>query len=80
MEMKEVVLETERLRLRWFREDDFADFCDICAEPEVMHFLGDGKPMMPMEVMVLILDCIALVRWGAAMPGDLPEFNRQRGG
>ena len=48
--MKEVVLETERLRLRWFREDDFADFCDICAEPEVMHFLGDGKPMMPMEV------------------------------
>jgi RimJ/RimL family protein N-acetyltransferase len=50
MEMKEVVLETERLRLRWFREDDFADFCDICAEPEVMHFLGDGQPMMPMEV------------------------------
>ena len=48
--MKEVVLETERLRLRWFREDDFEDFCDICAEPEVMHFLGDGKPMTPMEV------------------------------
>jgi RimJ/RimL family protein N-acetyltransferase len=50
MEMKEAVLETERLRLRWFREDDFEDFCDICAEPEVMHFLGDGKPMAPMEV------------------------------
>lgn len=50
MEMKEVVLETERLRLRWFREDDFADFCGICAEPEVMRFLGDGKPMSPMEV------------------------------
>jgi RimJ/RimL family protein N-acetyltransferase len=48
--MKEVTLETERLLLRWFREDDFADFCEICAEPEVMHFLGDGKPMAPMEV------------------------------
>ena len=48
--MKEVTLETERLLLRWFREDDFADFCRICGEPEVMRFLGDGKPMPPMEV------------------------------
>jgi|SRR5262245_1501496 len=49
MEMKEVTLETERLSLRWFREDDFADFCRICADAEVMRFLGDGKPMTPME-------------------------------
>ena len=48
--MKEVTLETERLLLRWFRKDDFADFCEICAEPEVMLFLGDGKPMTPMFV------------------------------
>jgi RimJ/RimL family protein N-acetyltransferase len=48
--MKEVTLETERLLLRWFREDDFEDFCRICAEPEVMRFLGDGQPMAPMEV------------------------------
>jgi hypothetical protein len=36
--------------------------------------------MMPMVETVLILEDIALVRWWAAMPGDLPEFNRQRGG
>ena len=48
--MKEVILETERLLLRWFREDDFEDFCGICAEPEVMRFLGDGQPLTPMEV------------------------------
>jgi RimJ/RimL family protein N-acetyltransferase len=48
--MKEVTLETERLLLRWFREEDFEDFCHLCAEPEVMRFLGDGKPMAPMEV------------------------------
>jgi RimJ/RimL family protein N-acetyltransferase len=48
--MKEITLETERLRLRWFRESDFEDFCKICADAEVMRFLGDGKPMTPMEV------------------------------
>jgi RimJ/RimL family protein N-acetyltransferase len=50
MEMKEVVLETERLMLRWFREDDFEQFCEMCADAEVMRFLGDGKPMEPMDV------------------------------
>ena len=45
MGMTEVVLETERLRLRWFRESDFEQFCKITADAEVMRFLGDGKPM-----------------------------------
>ncbi|HEY6045282.1 MAG TPA: GNAT family N-acetyltransferase [Pyrinomonadaceae bacterium] len=45
MEMNEVVLETERLRLRWFRESDFEQFCKMTADAEVMRFLGDGKPM-----------------------------------
>lgn len=48
--MKEITLETQRLLLRWFRESDFEDFCKICADAEVMRFLGDGKPMTPMEV------------------------------
>ena len=43
--MKEVILETERLILRWFREDDLDDFSRMSADPEVMRFLGDGKPM-----------------------------------
>ena len=50
MEMNEVRLETERLLLRWFREDDFDDLCEISGDPKVMRFLGDGKPMQPIEV------------------------------
>ena len=48
--MKEVILKTERLRMRWFREEDHEQFCKISSDPEVMRFLGDGKPMNPMEV------------------------------
>ena len=49
MEMNEVRLETERLVLRWFRDDDFDQYKLICADPEVMRFLGDGKPMTELE-------------------------------
>ena len=40
MEIKEVRLETPRLLLRWFREDDFADYVEIATDPEVMKFIG----------------------------------------
>jgi RimJ/RimL family protein N-acetyltransferase len=40
MEMNEITLETERLLLRWLREDDFEQFARMCRDPEVMHFLG----------------------------------------
>jgi len=50
MEMTEVILETERLIMRWFREEDYEQFQEMCANAEVMRFLGDGKPMAPMEV------------------------------
>jgi RimJ/RimL family protein N-acetyltransferase len=40
MQMNEVVLETERLRLRWLREDDFEEYAKMCRDPEVMRFLG----------------------------------------
>ena len=45
MEMNEVRLETERLILRWFRETDLADLYRMTSDPEVMRFLGDGKPV-----------------------------------
>ena len=45
MEMNEVRLETERLILRWFRENDLDDFYEMSRDPEVMRFLGDVKPM-----------------------------------
>lgn len=48
MEMNEVMLETDRLRLRWFREADFPDFLAISSDPEVMKFIG-GKPMTEIE-------------------------------
>lgn len=47
--MKEVRLETERLWLRWLREDDFEDLCRMSADMEVMRFLG-GKLLTPLEV------------------------------
>jgi RimJ/RimL family protein N-acetyltransferase len=40
--MHEVRLETERLILRMFREDDFEPFARMCADAEVMRYIG-GK-------------------------------------
>ena len=49
MQMNEIILETERLRLRWFREDDFEAYAEICRDPEVMRFLG-GPLMADFDV------------------------------
>jgi len=38
-----VTLQTDRLILRLFRDTDFEQYAAICADPEVMRFLGDGK-------------------------------------
>ena len=40
--MNDVTLETERLIMRMWREDDFEEYAEMCADPEVMRFLG-GK-------------------------------------
>jgi RimJ/RimL family protein N-acetyltransferase len=40
--MTEVTLETERLILRMWREDDLEQYANLCADPEVMRFIG-GK-------------------------------------
>ena len=34
MEMNEIKLETERLLLRWFREDDFPGYVEIATDEE----------------------------------------------
>jgi RimJ/RimL family protein N-acetyltransferase len=44
-----VSLETERLRLRMFREDDLDAYARICADPEVMRYLGEGKVLSRAE-------------------------------
>jgi RimJ/RimL family protein N-acetyltransferase len=38
-------LQTDRLRLRRFREDDLDAYAAICADPEVMRYLGEGKTL-----------------------------------
>src|SRR3954463_12591557 len=43
-----LTLETERLTLRQWREDDFESYARICADPEVMRYLG-GKPFTRLE-------------------------------
>ncbi len=40
-----MLIETERLILRMFREEDFEDYAKIFSHPEVLHFIGDGKAM-----------------------------------
>ena len=41
--MANLQLETERLLLRQWRLDDFEPYAEICADPEVMRYIG-GKP------------------------------------
>jgi RimJ/RimL family protein N-acetyltransferase len=38
-------IETARLRLRRFTLDDLDDFASICSDPDVMKYIGAGKPV-----------------------------------
>jgi len=40
-----VTQQTERLVLRMFREEDCEAYAAMCAEPEVMRHLGEGKTL-----------------------------------
>src|SRR5437762_11892017 len=40
-----VSLETERLTLRMLREEDLDAYAEMCADPDVMRYIGDGQPM-----------------------------------
>lgn len=43
------VLETERLILRMWREQDFEPYEKMCADPEIMRYLGGGKILNRLE-------------------------------
>jgi RimJ/RimL family protein N-acetyltransferase len=43
------VLETERLVLRLFREADWEPYAAMCADPDVMRYLGTGATLTPDE-------------------------------
>lgn len=47
--MTETVLETERIRLRRYRESDFENHYRLCADPNLMRYLIGGKPMSRLE-------------------------------
>lgn len=39
------IIETERILLRTFCIEDIERFAEICANPNVMRYIGDGKPV-----------------------------------
>lgn len=43
------VIETERLTLRAFRDDDLEAYAALISDPIVSRFLGDGRPISRME-------------------------------
>jgi RimJ/RimL family protein N-acetyltransferase len=43
--VRDVVVETRRLLLRRWRPEDAAPFAEMNADPEVMRFIGDGRPL-----------------------------------
>ncbi|HST21783.1 MAG TPA: GNAT family N-acetyltransferase [Blastocatellia bacterium] len=40
-----ITLETQRLLLRMWKEDDLEAYSSICADTDVMRYLGDGKTL-----------------------------------
>jgi RimJ/RimL family protein N-acetyltransferase len=40
-----VTLETDRLTLRMLRGSDLDAYAEMCADPEVMRYIGDGQPL-----------------------------------
>src|SRR4029450_3196879 len=63
-----VTLETERLRLRMFRETDLDAYAAMSADPEVMRYLGaTGEPLTRLEAwwqMAMSLGPWPLRAWG----------------
>jgi RimJ/RimL family protein N-acetyltransferase len=47
-------LTTDRLTLRPFRDDDLDAYAQMCADPEVMRYIGEGKTMSRAETWRLI--------------------------
>ena len=40
-----IAVDTERLHLRMFREGDLDAYARMCADPDVMRYIGEGKPL-----------------------------------
>jgi RimJ/RimL family protein N-acetyltransferase len=47
--LPERAIETPRLLLRMLRGSDLDAYAEMCADPEVMRYLGDGQPLSRSE-------------------------------
>ena len=45
-----IFLETERLVLRQFTEDDVENLVELDSDPDVMHFINGGRPTSRREI------------------------------
>jgi RimJ/RimL family protein N-acetyltransferase len=55
--LPEPLFETERLFIRHFVADDLGDFAALCADSEVMRYVGDGQTLPRSEVARWIRVC-----------------------
>ena len=46
----QIFLETERLQLRRFTDDDVENLVELDSDPEVMHFINGGRPTARDEI------------------------------
>jgi ribosomal-protein-alanine N-acetyltransferase len=73
-----IVLETDRLILRHFTEDDFDDLAAIYGDPRVTRFIGKGTPKSREEV-GHILRCALIDNaraWSPELLQRLPQLAR----
>lgn len=54
------IIETDRIYLRPFSMDDVESFAKICANPNVMRYIGDGKPVSHAVIAAKIPEWIEL--------------------
>ncbi|GAB5417170.1 MAG: GNAT family N-acetyltransferase [Crocinitomicaceae bacterium] len=47
--MRKLITETPRLYIRNWLQEDIAPYAEIIGDPDVMRFIGDGKPKPPEE-------------------------------
>ncbi|GCE45951.1 ribosomal-protein-alanine N-acetyltransferase [Thermosporothrix hazakensis] len=45
-----MIAETERLRVRYLRDDDFQEMHALCSDPLAMRFMGDGSTLTAEQV------------------------------
>ncbi len=55
--MNKVLFETERLYVRHFNPHDLDDFAALCADPDVLCYVGDGTTLSRDEVVRWIEVC-----------------------